>query len=318
MQKISVAICTYNGEKYLKDQLDSIVNQTYKNIEIIITDDASTDNTIKIIKEFQKKYKFIKLYENKKNIGYVKNFERAINLSTGDYIALSDQDDYWMQNKLELLLNEIEKRDDSLLVYSDSMIVDENLKELNRTLSDNYPPYGNNNLYLLYNNSVAGHAMMFKSELKDKILPFPENIGLHDIWITYVATSFCRILFVKKSLVKYRQHSFNVTDILKKKLHKSYSLKIAEKDENYSVLVKKFTNYVNFLERNIPEHGNLNLIRKLLHEHEKYNSYFINLKLFWLIVINRDKLFFRKKDMNIIKILKMSIGIKLYRIMPFI
>ncbi len=100
---VSVAMCTYNGERFLAQQLDSIINQTYTNIEIVICDDGSTDKTIQMIQEYQKKFATIKLYQNKTNLGFVQNFAKAISLTTGDYVATSDQDDIWLKNKIEIL-----------------------------------------------------------------------------------------------------------------------------------------------------------------------------------------------------------------------
>jgi glycosyltransferase involved in cell wall biosynthesis len=104
---ISIAMCTYNGERFIKEQLDSILNQTYKNFELIITDDDSSDKTITIIKEYIKQDKRIKLYQNNSNLGFIKNFEKAISLCSGDYIVLADQDDIWKVNKLEIFLEQI-------------------------------------------------------------------------------------------------------------------------------------------------------------------------------------------------------------------
>lgn len=119
---VSIAMTTYNGEKFIKKQLDSIINQTYKNLEIIICDDGSTDKTIDIIKEYQKKDKRIKLYINEKNLGFSKNFEKAISLCKGDYIALSDQDDIWELDKIETMVKNI---NDAILVYGDEKLIDE-------------------------------------------------------------------------------------------------------------------------------------------------------------------------------------------------
>ena len=128
---ISIAMATYNGGQYLSEQLDSIVNQTYTNIEIVIVDDDSKDNTVEIIKSYQQKYKFIKLYQNPTNLGIVKSFEKAISLCNGDYIALSDQDDVWLPHKLEELVNKIGS---SLLIYSDAILVDSNMQVIANSL----------------------------------------------------------------------------------------------------------------------------------------------------------------------------------------
>ena len=104
---ISVALCTYNGEKFLREQIDSILAQTYKNLEIVIVDDCSTDKTTNIINAYAEKDKRIKLFQNASNLGFNKNFERALGLTSGEYIAISDQDDIWLPQKLQSLLDNI-------------------------------------------------------------------------------------------------------------------------------------------------------------------------------------------------------------------
>jgi glycosyltransferase involved in cell wall biosynthesis len=104
---VSIAMCTYNGAKFMAKQLESIINQTYKNLEIVIVDDRSTDDTVAIVEQFAKNDERIKFYQNETNLGFNKNFEKAVNLTTGDYISISDQDDIWLPTKIEDLLNAI-------------------------------------------------------------------------------------------------------------------------------------------------------------------------------------------------------------------
>ena len=101
---VSVALCTYNGAAYLPEQLETIINQSYVNLEIVISDDGSTDNTTRIIKEFQQKDHRIKFFQNETNLGYNKNFEKVFSLCLGDYIAIADQDDIWEVNKIECMM----------------------------------------------------------------------------------------------------------------------------------------------------------------------------------------------------------------------
>ncbi|RYE38894.1 MAG: glycosyltransferase family 2 protein [Sphingobacteriales bacterium] len=209
---LSVVLCTYNGEKYIKQQLDSLISQSYQPIEIIVTDDLSTDNTWKILGEYAAKYPFIKIHQNETNLGFVKNFEKAIRLCNGDYIALSDQDDVWMPEKLSTLINHIADND---LIYHDSVFIDENDQPiLGIRMSDHYNKYdGASNLPFLISNCVAGHAMLFKKSLLPSILPF-ENRFYHDWWITFVAITSGKIKAIPDVLVKYRQHDLSITDSL--------------------------------------------------------------------------------------------------------
>ena len=122
---ISIALATYNGEKYLREFLDSIAYQTYKNIEIIACDDQSTDNTVKILEEYSKILN-LRYYLNENRLGPVKNFEKALKLCSGRFIALADQDDIWLPEKIETLYNEIIKDNNILCVKSDAYLIDAN------------------------------------------------------------------------------------------------------------------------------------------------------------------------------------------------
>lgn len=315
---VSVCLSTYNGEKYLKEQLDSILSQTYKNLELIITDDCSNDSTVSIINEFQKKYPYVKLYLNEKNLGFVKNFEKAISLSTGEYIALADQDDVWQEDKIEILVKELENTKDCLMVYSNAQLVDNNLNSKNTTLLGKIKPmFGNNNLYFIYNNSISGNTLMFKKELKEKILPIPNNINFHDIWISFVASSISNIKYLNNALVLYRQHESNVTDIYKVKKKKSIKEKILNKEKSFFVLLNKLESFYFFLEKNNLD-SNKKLIFKLLTEYKKFDNYLLNFNLFKLLYQNKEVLFHEKKKITTLKLLKMSFGLKLFKYFPFV
>lgn len=118
---ISIAMATYNGEKYLREQLDSILAQTIQDFELIVCDDCSTDSTVQILNEYVEKDSRIKVFVNAKNLGFRKNFEKAIGLCKGEYIALSDQDDIWMTEHLELLVDNIQNKD---LIAGNSELID--------------------------------------------------------------------------------------------------------------------------------------------------------------------------------------------------
>jgi len=210
MKLVSIVMTTYNGEKFIRKQLDSIVNQTYKNLEIIICDDCSSDNTIDIIKAYQKKDKRIKLYINEKNLGFTKNFEKAISLCNGDYIALADQDDIWRLNKIEVMIKNI---DDAILVYGDEKIIDENDNIIANSFFEFEEFNKSDNCYkkFLCSNYIPGHNMMFKKELILKIIPIPKELLYHDMWITILAAKNGNIKYIDKTLGYYRQHTENIS-----------------------------------------------------------------------------------------------------------
>ena len=134
-EKIDILLATYNGEKYLKEQLDSILNQTYKNIRIIISDDCSKDTTPEILKEYQKKDDRIELHIQKNNLGVVKNIEFLLKQVKSPYYMLADQDDYWLPEKSEKSLEKL-KEEKADLVFGDLEVVDKNLKTMYSSFND--------------------------------------------------------------------------------------------------------------------------------------------------------------------------------------
>lgn len=208
---ISIALCTYNGEKNLRQQLDSLIHQTYQNLEIVIVDDKSSDSTLEILEEYAKLESRIRIEINKENLGYTKNFEKAISLCKGEYIALSDQDDIWDLDKIRILHQEIGNH---TLIYHDSEFIDEHGNPMDKNMSDIMNFYsGTGSLPFLLLNCMSGHSIMFRKELLTKIFPFDKRF-FHDWWIAYVASTFGNILFIETALVKYRQHPNGSIDIL--------------------------------------------------------------------------------------------------------
>ena len=253
---VSIAMATYNGEKYIAKQLESIVNQTYGNIEIVIADDHSTDNTVSIIREFQKKYSWIKLIVKDSNSGVSKTFEQAISNCNGEYIAISDQDDIWELNKIEILLNELKDED---AVYSNSLLVDGNGKSLNKEFKSlmNLQSYYSGAPFLL-GNTLPGHSILMKANFAKRILPFPEKI-MFDRWIVFCAAANNGIKYADSPLVKYRQHDANTfgttmstnriekltgEQLFQKKLDELKAMTTAPvKDEETKILLKEMLSY---------------------------------------------------------------------------
>jgi glycosyltransferase involved in cell wall biosynthesis len=204
--KVSVAIATYNGSLYLTEQLNSILKQSLPPFEIVITDDASTDHTIEIIKKFQISYPNIILFQNEVNKGVTKTFENSVQQCAGDFIAISDQDDIWVENKLELLISNLNNGD---AIYGNSLLVDANGTSLGvdfKSLLKMQSLYTGMPFFL--SNCVPGHGILMKNNFAKKILPFPSNI-MFDQWIGFAAASANGLKYVDEVLVHYRQHQFN-------------------------------------------------------------------------------------------------------------
>lgn len=202
---ISVVMATFNGERYLRQQLDSILQQSVSPKEIIIVDDGSTDSTLTILKEYTADSRF-RLLVNDHNMGYIKSFEKGMLEASCPYIALSDQDDIWLSHKLETLAA---KMQDHIAVYSDSMLVNKDGISLNTKMSDlkNQLTYDNCLMYTI-GAWAPGHAMLFRKELVDKCKPFP-TLVTHDFWLGFVASCNGGIFYVNEVLVHYRQHASN-------------------------------------------------------------------------------------------------------------
>lgn len=201
---ISIALCTYNGSQFLEKQINSIINQTYKNIELIVVDDCSTDHTFEIVEQLATKYPQIKPYRNSANLGFNKNFEKAIGLATGAYIAISDQDDIWLKDKLQLLIDNI---GDNWLIFSNSEWMDEQEHLLGRQiLASDFQLKDRDFKSLLFYNIVTGHTTLFSRDLLKNLLPIPSN-GYYDWWMGFVALYHNKITCLNKCLTLHRIHS---------------------------------------------------------------------------------------------------------------
>ncbi|MGE8526361.1 glycosyltransferase family 2 protein [Chryseobacterium rhizosphaerae] len=205
--KISVCLATYNGGKYIKEQLDSIISQLGIADEIIISDDGSTDNTLDVIKELNESR--IKIVINTLEKGYSKNFENAISHASGDIIFLSDQDDVWMGDKVEKMQKALGEAD---LVISDALISD---GDLNPTLGSHFNIHKVRTGFLhnWIQTRYIGACMAFRKEILKKIMPFPSNQKLcaHDYWIANVGEFYYKVYLIHEPLIKYRRHNNNAS-----------------------------------------------------------------------------------------------------------
>ena len=202
---VSIVLCTFNGEKFLKEQLDSLISQTYPNLEIIIVDDDSTDDTRKILNSYASKHPEIKLYFNERNLGFNKNFEKAISLSTGEYISICDQDDFWFPEKIEKLVKAIGV---NWAVFSNSEYVDFKKKSMNVNLLRSLLPIKNYQSILM-ENFFTGHTSLLRRGSIEYILPIPQN-GFYDWWIGFVCLYHKKLVFHNEVLTLYRVHQNSV------------------------------------------------------------------------------------------------------------
>lgn len=213
--KISVALCTFNGEKYLQQQIDSILHQTVKVNEIVVCDDGSGDSTLQILQEYHNQFpEIFRIYSNEKNLRSVKNFEKAISLCTGDLIFLSDQDDIWEEIKVERYLNHFKQHPAIDVICSNGNLIDDNNTQLEKyTVWDVPEILKSNNLdyfkiFCTVGNFATGASMAIRKSFVEKILPFPLIDGFHhDEWIAVIASEENRFDFINDKLFSYRIHS---------------------------------------------------------------------------------------------------------------
>lgn len=215
-EEIDILLATYNGEKYVAEQIESILKQSYSNIKLIISDDCSQDETRKILEKYKIKDKRVEIHLQEKNLGYIKNFEYLLKQVKNNIYMLSDQDDIWLPEKVEKTLKTLNK-ENADMVFGDLEVVDKNLKTI-------YPSFGDfmllngkikkyinsNKLNYLYN-CVTGCTIMSKKKFLNKILPLPTNSKYvaHDHWMSLIVSFNGKMAYMTNKYIKYRQHGNN-------------------------------------------------------------------------------------------------------------
>lgn len=247
-EKVDILLATYNGEKYIKEQIESILNQTYKNIQIIISDDCSKDGTRQILKEYEKNDK-IKVFYQEENLGYVKNFEFLLKQVESNLYMLSDQDDVWKKEKVEKSVEKIENEKLDL-VFGDLEVVDENLNTLYKSynrymhLIHKIKKYQKDyRLQYLYN-CMTGCTIISRKNWIDKVLPFPTNSKyvIHDYWIGLIIALNGKVGYLDTPYILYRQHGTN--QVGTKKASKQYNELKKVRDMSIDIRIGTFETYV--------------------------------------------------------------------------
>src|SRR5665647_240888 len=273
MTKVDIVLATYNGEKYLAQQLDSIIAQTYINWRLLISDDGSSDKTNSIIEKYAKIDKRILLVNKNRQGGVVQNFSKALEFVNADYIMFCDQDDYWLPEKIAHLKGILEEKEKltgkvPLLVFSDLIIVDENLKILKQSFyaGTGWNPANNfDTRFLLWRSTVYGCSVMFNKSLYDVATPFSPEISMHDQWFALKASLTGHVLYSKDSHVYYRQHANNYGGLKERPFIERFkgALISIRRIKNVAHLTNmtavrlfgeqeyNFTNKLNFVKRNV-------------------------------------------------------------------
>ena len=217
MAEIAIIMATYNGEKYLKEQIESILANSYKDYAIYICDDGSTDDTEKIALSYQKQYPDrVYFHRNETNLRVIKNFLVNIKKIDAKYYMLCDQDDFWLPYKIEHTIQfmkkiEAEENDIPTVVFGDAKMVDENLKEYHPSFQklNNLNTSKLDLCHLAMENKLIGCTVMFNRALWEYIDNYPDEIKMHDWWIALIGASFGKVAYIDEPLLLYRQHGNN-------------------------------------------------------------------------------------------------------------
>ncbi len=224
MACVSIALCTYNGQRFLQEQLDSIAVQSRLPDELVVCDDGSTDQTLGLLERFRLRAPFpVRLYRNEYNLGATKNFERAIALCEGDVIFLSDQDDCWRSDKIEVMLQVFKNNTQTALVFSNAQVVDADGRSLGYTLWQTLPASSwdlrlvvKGRLFeaQLRGNVPQGATTAFRASFRNLLLPLFYG-GSHDAWIVLLLSVAGQYVAIDQPLLVYRRHDSQQAGIAK-------------------------------------------------------------------------------------------------------
>lgn len=280
--RISIALCTYNGDRFLGEQLQSLARQTLLPDELVVCDDHSSDHTIDLVNKFAQTAPFnVRILVNEKQLGVTKNFEKALTACEGDILFLCDQDDIWEPEKIAYMTQFLELNPSLDVVFSDAALVNESGQQLPngfwqivRLHSAQLEQWqkGESIKVMLIGNRVAGCTMALRKSFLHQLVPFPDDIPefLHDTWIAFVASILDRIRYIPERLVNYRQHAAqqvgtqpkNLTPLsLKQRLVRPHHLKLVPYRQRQRELLTLYKH----LQRVIPnEHKNLKIVEEKL------------------------------------------------------
>ncbi len=206
--KISVVLPYYNGGRYITEQMESILGQLGERDEVLVSVDQAIDGSMTVLERYARSDKRVRLLRGPGK-GVVKNIQYAMRAASGEIIFLSDQDDVWLDKKVEKVMKAFSNPDVSAVLHN-AEIVDENLRKTGQTTfewRESRPGFLKNFL----KNSYIGACMAFRSELKEYIFPIPDKIFMHDYWIGARAEEVGKVVLIREPLLLYRRHSSNVT-----------------------------------------------------------------------------------------------------------
>jgi glycosyltransferase involved in cell wall biosynthesis len=278
---ISIALCTYNPGKYLEPLLESIIQQTWRPLEIVCCDDKSSDGSLAELQKFSERYPgMFKIYSNEKNLGYIKNFEKCLSLCSGEWIAIADHDDIWKPEKIKTLQESI---GDAFMIYSDSELIDENGNSMGKKISDIFRLHDRPapQAFSFYD-FIWGHSILIKKQLLYYSLPVPLDMP-YDSWLAYTAASVSEIRYCNKVLTEWRQHTGSFSTIMFKTNLESRQ----QPDWKYQEFLKKKNRIATLL---LNKYGDKEFMKKLYDRYSSIEKGF-SWKLFFFLTKHQKKLF---------------------------
>lgn len=254
---ISIAMASYNGERFLSSQLDSLAQQTRQPFELVITDDGSTDRTAEIVAEFSKRAAFpVRFYRNETRLGYSDNFLKAASLCRGDLVAFSDQDDVWLSNKLARCAECFQDSSVVLAIHSGEM-VDETLKPMGRLFPEVDHDAVTSPLEIAPGRYFSGFAMVFRPTiplLYHSVRPWSSfdqtEPMIHDQWLVFLSHIFGKTAFIHEPLVLYRRHDSTATRPVSLKAHETIRRSLSSTGETYAKMAWWAGHRASYLEDN--------------------------------------------------------------------
>lgn len=292
-QNISIALATHNGQAHLEKQLQSLLQQTHPPKEIIISDDGSTDGTCELLEQYRRSHRIIKVIHSKGQ-SINENFQNALSICRGEYIAFCDQDDIWEKDKLAHLFSQFSPK--ILLVYGKSILIDADDRQLPCAAEDylgfRYYRSGHLPFFFYFSNCISGHAMMVRKDLVERALPFPANC-MYDQWLALTASVKSEIIHVPEAVTYHRIHSLNaINNQEMNRDEKSRRIKPSKYEKFSNHRIKHLT----LLQKGLAESETLapferEYLSQLYHRIERGEKRFFDIRLFFLLFRNRRQLF---------------------------
>lgn len=292
---VSIVLCSYNGGRFIEEQVKSILGQSYAPIELVICDDRSTDNTVTIVQQLAEKDNRIRLFVNEQNLGYNKNFEQAFGYARGNYIAISDQDDIWHIDKIKIMMEQWPAGAE--MVYSISSNFNSDHPEfLPGNMRVNYKNFDEPAM-LVFDSPVHGHACMVTKALVEKAKPFPPGV-FYDWWLSMFAAADGALGLVKETLTWHRVHGDNFSRNL---------VAIEDKQERKLQLRKQMIHFLDeILKRNVLSAFTQKMLSDYKQMMEAQTPGKVSWPLFRFFVQHKHIVFHYKKKLKAISVWKRS------------